>query len=170
LALEDIYTTENTESTEKLDRIFPNLCVLCALNNPTLKRETANVDTEKPNRDALTEKIIGCAIEVHRNLGPGLLESTYEQCLARELSLNQFQFRLQTPIPVQYKGIHLDCGYRIDVWVEGQVILELKSVDKISAIHEAQLLTYMKLATVSKGLLINFNVKRLADGIRRFRI
>ncbi len=122
------------------------------------------------SRDALTEKIIGCAIEVHRALGPGLLESAYEQCLARELSLNDVQFRLQVPIPVEYKGLHLDCGYRIDVLVDEQVILELKSVERILAIHEAQLLTYMKLATVDKGLLINFNVKRLVDGIRRFRL
>ncbi len=128
------------------------------------------MDTDKANRDALTEKIIGAAIEVHRTLGPGLLESTYEQCLARELSLNDIPFRLQVPIPVEYKGIHLDCGYRIDVMVDEQVILELKSVDKISSIHEAQLLTYMKLATISTGLLINFNVKRLADGIKRFRL
>jgi GxxExxY protein len=128
------------------------------------------VYSQKSNRDALTEKIIGCAIEVHRALGPGLLESAYEQCLARELSLNDVQFRLQVPIPVEYKGVHLDCGYRIDVLVDEQVILELKSVERILAIHEAQLLTYMKLATVDKGLLINFNVKRLVDGIRRFRL
>jgi GxxExxY protein len=120
--------------------------------------------------DALTERIIGCAIEVHRSFGPGLLESAYEQCLARELSLNDVQFRLQVPVPVEYKGVHLDCGYRIDVLVGDQVILELKSVERILAIYEAQLLTYMKLAHVGKGLLINFNVKRLVDGIRRFRI
>jgi GxxExxY protein len=122
------------------------------------------------DRDALTGKIIGCAIEVHRALGPGLLESAYEQCLARELSLNNVQFRLQVPIPIEYKGVFLDCGYRIDALVDEQVILELKSVEKIVPIHEAQLLTYMKLAAVSKGLLINFNVKRLVDGIRRFRL
>jgi GxxExxY protein len=122
------------------------------------------------SRDTLTEKIIGCAIEVHRALGPGLLESAYEQCLARELSLNNVQFRLQVPIPIEYKGIFLDCGYRIDALVDEQVILELKSVEKIVPIHEAQLLTYMKLAAISKGLLINFNVKRLVDGIRRFRL
>jgi GxxExxY protein len=125
---------------------------------------------QSPNRDALTEKIIGCAIEVHRELGPGLLESAYEQCLARELSLNDVPFRLQVPIPVEYKGLHLDCGYRIDVLVDEQVILELKSVERTLALHEAQLLTYMKLATIGKGLLINFNVKRLVDGIRRFRL
>ena len=128
------------------------------------------METPRSQRDSLTEKIIGCAIEVHRTLGPGLLESAYEQCLARELSLNDVPFRLQVPLPVEYKGIHLDCGYRIDVLVDEQVILELKSVDRILAIHEAQLLTYMKLANVGKGLLINFNVKRLVDGVKRFRI
>ena len=122
------------------------------------------------DRDALTEKIIGCAIEVHRAFGPGLLESAYEHCLARELSLNNIPFRIQVPIPVEYKGANLDCGYRIDVLVGGQVILELKSVERILAIHEAQLLTYMKLANMSVGLLINFNVRRLVDGIKRFRL
>jgi GxxExxY protein len=140
--------------------------------NPGIKmlRKISNVGTHDLYRDALTEKIIGCAIEVHRALGPGLLESTYEQCLARELSLNDVPFRLQVPIPVEYKGLHLDCGYRIDVLVNDQVILELKSVERTLALHEAQLLTYMKLAVIEKGLLINFNVKRLVDGIRRFRI
>jgi GxxExxY protein len=122
------------------------------------------------DRDTLTEKIIGCAIEVHRAFGPGLLESAYEHCLARELSLNNIPFRIQVPIPVEYKGAVLDCGYRIDVLVDEQVILELKSVEKLLAIHEAQLLTYMKLANLSIGLLINFNVRRLVEGIRRFRL
>jgi GxxExxY protein len=128
------------------------------------------IEVEGMDRDVLTEKVIGCAIEVHRALGPGLLESTYEQCLARELSLNGLPFRLQAAIPVEYKGVNLDCGYRIDVLVDDQVILELKSVERILAIHEAQLLTYMKLANIGLGLLINFNVRRLADGIRRFRL
>jgi GxxExxY protein len=128
------------------------------------------LDLQLTERDALTERIIGCAIEVHRTLGPGLLESAYEQCLARELSLNELHFRLQVPVPVEYKGVHLDCGYRIDVLVDEQVILELKSLERVLAIHEAQLLTYMKLAKVGKGLLINFNVRRLVDGIRRFRL
>jgi GxxExxY protein len=128
------------------------------------------LDLQRAETDALTEKIIGCAIEVHRTLGPGLLESAYEQCLARELSLQEVVFRLQVPVAVEYKGVHVDCGYRIDVLVDEQVILELKSVERILAIHEAQLLTYMKLAAGSKGLLINFNVRRLVDGIRRFRL
>jgi GxxExxY protein len=121
-------------------------------------------------RDPLTEKIIGCAIEVHRTLGPGLLESTYEQCLAHELALNAIPFRLQVPVPVEYKGVHLECGYRIDILIDGQVVLELKSVENLARIHEAQLLTYMRLAKLETGLLINFNVSRLVDGIKRFKL
>lgn len=121
-------------------------------------------------RDPLTEVIIGCAVEVHRQLGPGLLESAYEQCLAHELTLAGVPFQMQVPIPVQYKDIHLDCGYRIDILVAEQVLLELKSVEKMTGLHEAQLLTYMKLADISRGLLINFNAPRLVDGIQRFKI
>jgi GxxExxY protein len=105
---------------------------------------------------------------VHRELGPGLLESAYEQCLAHELRRSDIQFRLQHPQPVQYKGIRLECGYRIDLLVENKLILELKSVDQLKGIHEAQLLTYMKLADVKIGLLINFNVAKLSDSIKRF--
>jgi GxxExxY protein len=118
--------------------------------------------------DALSNRVIGCAIEVHRALGPGLLETTYEQCLAHELKQNGMAFKLQCPLPVEYKEVRLDCGYRIDVLVEDVLILELKNVEKIMAIHEAQLLTYMKLARIKTGLLINFNVRRLRDGIKRF--
>ena len=118
--------------------------------------------------DDLSNRVIGCAIEVHRHLGPGLLESAYEQCLAHELNLNGITFQLQYPQPVQYKDIQLDCGYRIDIFVSGQLILELKSVEEIKRIHEAQLLTYMKLAEVKVGLLINFNVRTLKDGLKRF--
>ena len=116
----------------------------------------------------LSNRVIGCAIEVHRELGPGLLESTYEQCLAHELKLNGISFRLQHPLPVEYKGLRLDCGYRVDVLVEDEIILELKSVDQLAGIHEAQLLTYMKLAGIKQGFLINFNVKRLKDGLKSF--
>jgi len=118
--------------------------------------------------DDLSHRVIGCAIEVHRVLGPGLLESAYEQCLAHELAQNNIRFQLQHPQPVEYKGFRLDCGYRIDLLVEDLLILELKSVDKLTTIHEAQLLTYMKLAGVNTGLLINFNVTKLKDGIKRF--
>ena len=116
----------------------------------------------------LSNRVIGCAIEVHSLLGPGLLESTYEQCLAHELKINEINFRLQHPIPVVYKGIRLDCGYRVDVLVEDEIILELKSVEKLAGIHEAQLLSYMKLAGIHQGFLINFNVKRLKDGLKSF--
>ncbi|HRY48658.1 MAG TPA: GxxExxY protein [Candidatus Paceibacterota bacterium] len=121
-------------------------------------------------KDPFTAQVIGCAIEVHRELGPGLLESTYEQCLAHELDLNHISFILQPPMPVRDKGVLLDCGYRMDVLVENRLILELKAVDEVKGIHEAQLLTYMKLSSIRTGLLINFNVPRLSDGIRRFRI
>ena len=121
-------------------------------------------------RDNLTERIIGCAIEVHRELGPGLLESTYEQCLAREFSLQGIRYRLQSPQSVEYKGILIDCGYKLDVVVEDQVILELKSVAELAPIFDAQILTYMKLSSISTGLLINFNVKLLKDGLKRFKL
>jgi GxxExxY protein len=116
----------------------------------------------------LSHRVIGCAIEVHRVLGPGLLESTYEQCLAHELSRERIGFRLQQPLPVDYKGIRLECGYRVDAIVENEIILELKSVEQVLGIHEAQLLTYMKLAGIRQGFLINFNVKRLKDGLKSF--
>jgi len=118
--------------------------------------------------DDLSNRVIGCAIEVHRHLGPGLLESAYEQCLAHELNRSGMTFQLQHPQPVQYKDIRLDCGYRIDILVENELIVELKSVEEIKGIHEAQRLTYMKLAGVKIGLLINFNHIKLKDGIQRF--
>jgi len=123
--------------------------------------------SDKQESDRLSYQVIGCAIEVHRNLGPGLLESTYEQCLAHELSLSEIPFQLKVPLPVEYKGLRLDCGYRVDVLVGDRLILELKSVDQLTGIHTAQLLTYMKLAKKPVGLLINFNVEVLKDGIQR---
>jgi len=116
----------------------------------------------------LTHKIIGAAIEVHRQLGPGLLESAYEECLARDLSLRGLSFERQKPIPVIYKGVKLECGYRIDLLVEHQIVLELKAIDQIAAIHEAVVLTYLKLSGITVGLLINFHVAVLKDGIRRY--
>jgi GxxExxY protein len=118
--------------------------------------------------EELSHRVIGCAIEVHRRLGPGLLESAYEQCLAHELKRNEIQFDQQRPQPIRYKGTQLDCGYRIDLLVEDTLLLELKSVNQLKGIHEAQLLTYMKLAGIKTGLLINFNVTKLKDGIKRF--
>ena len=117
--------------------------------------------------DELSNRVIGCAIEVHRHLGPGLLESAYEQCLAIELAANGIAFKLQSELHVEYKGKNVDCGYRIYVLVDDELILELKSVEKSLPIHEAQLLTYMKLAGIRTGLLINFNVTLLKDGIKR---
>ena len=117
--------------------------------------------------DGLSNRVIGCAIEVHKLLGPGLLESTYEQCLAHELTLQNIPFKLQHPIGVEYKGVRIDCGYRLDMVIENAIIIELKSVDRFHPIHKAQLLTYMKLSGINIGLLINFNVKILKDGIKR---
>ena len=117
--------------------------------------------------EELSNRVIGLAIEVHRNLGPGLLESTYEQCLASELADAGIPFKIQVPLPVRYKVKQIDCGYRVDVLVNDALILELKSVDKLLPIHEAQLLTYMKLGDIKVGLLINFNVQLLRDGIKR---
>jgi GxxExxY protein len=118
--------------------------------------------------DELSSRVLGCAIEVHRELGPGLLESTYEQCLAYELIQAGIPFKIQQPIPVSYKEIKLECGYRLDLFVDDRLIIELKSVEQVLKIHEAQLLTYMKLANVRIGLLINFNVQMLKKGIKRF--
>ena len=117
--------------------------------------------------EELTEQIIGAAIEVHKQLGPGLLESAYEECLCHELHLRGLHFERQTPLPVEYKGIKLDCGYRIDVVVEDAVVLELKTVDKVLPVHEAQLLTYLKLTGKKVGFIINFNVAVLTHGIVR---
>ena len=118
--------------------------------------------------DSLSNRVIGCAIEVHRELGTGLLESAYEQCLAHELKLGGIQFDRQKNLPVEYKGQKIDCGYRIDLLVEGQLILELKCVDALTSVHQAQLMTYMKLAKIKTGFLINFNVSLLKNGLKRF--
>ena len=115
----------------------------------------------------LTGKVIGAAIEVHKFLGPGLLESTYEKCLCRELELKKFFFERQKELPVEYKGVKLDCGYRLDILVENRLIVELKACESLQPIHEAQLLTYLKLTGIKVGLLLNFNVPVLKEGIRR---
>lgn len=118
---------------------------------------------------SLTGTIIGAAIEVHRTLGPGLLESTYEACLIYELRLRKLKVEHQKSMPVFYKDVMLDCGYRVDLVVENEVIIEIKAVSTIAPIHEAQLLSYLKLSDCKVGLLINFNVKILKDGIHRFK-
>jgi GxxExxY protein len=118
------------------------------------------------NRE-LTHEIIGSAIEVHKVLGPGLLESAYELCMAHELTLRGLRFEKQKPIPVVYKGVKLEGGYRIDLYVEGKIVVELKAIDKLAPIHDATLLTYLRLSESKIGLIINFNVHVLKYGIRR---
>jgi len=118
--------------------------------------------------DPLSKEIIGCAIEVHKLLGPGLLESAYEECLVYELLNKSYQIDRQKPIPVMYKNIRLDCGYRLDLLVEKRIIVELKSIDEITLVHEAQILTYMRFSNIKIGLLINFNVTLLKNGLKRF--
>lgn len=115
----------------------------------------------------LSGSIIACAIEVHKTLGPGLLESAYEVCLCHELELHNIPFERQVDLPIEYKNVRLDCGYRLDVLVANRVIVELKSVEAITSIHKAQLLTYLKLQDCWLGLLVNFNVARLVDGVTR---
>jgi GxxExxY protein len=128
---------------------------------------THHGDTEARSKllhEKLTEQVIGAAIEVHRELGPGLLESAYEQCLCHEPHLRNLEFERQVPLPVQYKGVSLDCGYRIDLVVDDALILELKCIEHILPVHEAQLLTYLKLTQKHVGLILNFNVAVLTRG------
>jgi GxxExxY protein len=134
-----VITTELTESTERSEMI----------------------------NEELTEKVIGALIEVHKHTGPGLLESKYQHCLYHELKLRGLHYDHEVKLPVIYKGVRIECGYRLDVVVEDLVLIELKSVDKIIPIHEAQLLTHMKLGGYRVGLLANFNVKLMIDGITR---
>ncbi|MBC7953587.1 MAG: GxxExxY protein [Rhodospirillaceae bacterium] len=122
----------------------------------------------QPLRDPLTDRIIGCAIEVHRTLGPGLLESAYEECLCYELAQSGITFRRQVPLPVVYKEVKLDCGYRMDVVVDERVVVVLKTVERLAPVHDAQILTYLRLSAYPVGLLMNFNVPVLKDGVKRF--
>ena len=119
-------------------------------------------------KEDLTARIIEAAIETHKELGPGLLEGVYEECLCRELADRDLPFERQKELPILYKGSELDAGFRLDIIVQGEVILELKAVETLTRLHEAQLLTYMRLSGISIGLLINFNVELLKNGIRRF--
>jgi len=120
------------------------------------------------NPDPLVEKVIGCSIQVHRALGPGLLESAYRHCLCEEFTSQEVPFRSEVPVPVLYKGAQLECGYRADLVVDGRLLLELKAVDGVLPIHHAQVLTYLKLLGLKQGLLVNFNEKRLVDGLKNF--
>jgi GxxExxY protein len=127
----------------------------------------AHSTEEKAKANELSKLVIGAAIEVHRTLGPGLLESAYEKCLCRELTIRGIPFQRQAPLPLVYKGLEIDCTYRLDIFVGERVVLELKSVEKLDPIHEAQLLTYLRLSHLWLGVLMNFNVPVLKDGIRR---
>ncbi|MBK9216513.1 MAG: GxxExxY protein [Chloracidobacterium sp.] len=129
--------------------------------------ELLRSDTQYDRMNRLTERIIGCAIEVHRGIGPGLLESAYERCLCYELAQNGLRFRRQVSLPVVYKGVELDCGYVLDIIVEDTIILELKAVDRLISIHEAQLLSYLRMLNMRVGLLLNFHSAVLKDGIKR---
>ncbi len=118
-------------------------------------------------RDSLTQKVIGCAIEVHRELGPGLLESGYEKCLLHELVQAGFAVQSQVALPIRYKSVIVDAGYRLDLVVNQRLVVELKAVDRLQPIHTAQVITYLKLSGIKTGLLINFNVQKLIDGVKR---
>ncbi len=124
-------------------------------------------DAETQRVNEITERIIGCAIEVHRHLGPGLLESAYEECTCHEITQAGLRVQRQVPLPVTYKQIVLDCGYRMDAVVESAVIVEFKTVERLLPVHEAQLLSYLKLSGLGVGLLINFHVPVLKDGLKR---
>lgn len=132
-----------------------------------LETEFNHRDTETQRLNQVTERIIGCAINVHRALGPGLLESAYEECLCFELSQSGLIFQRQVALPIVYKTIKLDCGYRMDLVVEDTVIVEIKAVEKIIPVHEAQLLSYLKLANKPIGLILNFHVSVLKSGIKK---
>jgi GxxExxY protein len=133
----------------------------------SLTTESQRHREDEEQKDPRTSPIIGAAIEVHRQLGPGLLESVYEECLCHELYLRGLAFERQVALPVSYKGLQLDCGYKIDLIVEREVVVELKAVEKILPIHEAQLLTYLKISGKRVGLIINFDVPLLTRGIIR---
>jgi|ERR1017187_1217758 GxxExxY protein len=137
------------------------------MNERTFTAENAEIAEAEKDTNELTELVIGAAIDVHRALGPGLLESTYEMCLCHELTLRKIPFERQKAIPVTYKGIKLDCGYRADMVVDQILLVEIKSVDSLPPIYDAQLLTYLKLGGWKVGLMINFNVELLKHGIRR---
>ena len=121
-------------------------------------------------KDFLTQQVIGCAIEVHKQLGPGLLESSYEACLMHELKSQNIYAKNQVCLPINYKDELINTGYRLDILIPDKLIIELKAVDKLAPIHTAQMITYLKLSNIKTGLLINFNVKKLTDGIKRISI
>lgn len=134
-----------------------------------MNREDGRMGRKSPVQDTLSETVIGAALDVHTMLGAGLLESAYEECLCHELTLRRIGFSRQASLPLDYKGIRLDCGYRIDILIPNALIVEIKSVDKLLPVHQAQLITYLRLTGISTGLLINFNVPHLRQGIRRLK-
>lgn len=140
------------------------------LNHPRANALLENTEDTESRDSLVTGEIIGAAIEVHNALGPGLLESAYEACLLHELQLRKLRVESQKELPIFYKDVMLDCGYRVDLIVENQVIVELKSVTNIMDVHRAQLLSYLKLSGKEFGLLINFNVILLKEGITRYRV
>ena len=142
-------------------------CVINAINIKKFTTETTEIAEIIEELNKITKTIIGAAIAVHKELGPGLLESAYEACLAYELTERGLIVERQKALPVKYKEVNLDCGYRIDLLVDGKIIIELKAVQKIEPVFEAQLLSYLKLSGCKVGLLINFNAKMLKNGIRR---
>ena len=152
-----------------LSQLFKSGAYMDLLTTRSLRSLEGTESTEEES-NTLTGKIIGAAIDIHRALGPGLLESAYEACLIYELRLRKLKVESQKPIPIFYKVVMLDCGYRVDLVVEGQVIVEIKSVSNLVPIHESQLLSYLKLSDCKIGLLINFNVKYLKEGIRRMKL
>ena len=137
------------------------------MNHRGAEAQRKNLVVMQEPQDPLTQQVIGAAIEVHRALGPGLLESAYEECLCRELGLRDIPFQRQVPLPIAYKGVTLECGYRMDLVVPERLVIEIKTVEKILSVHEAQLLTYLKLSGIKTGLLINFHTAMIKDGIRR---
>jgi len=155
------FTAENAESAEA---VLCGLGGLCGENGAITAENAENAEMEL---NEVTDQIIGAAIDVHRALGPGLLESAYETCLVHELARRGLRFDRQKPLGVAYKGIQIDCGYRVDLLVEGRVIVEIKAVARLEPIHEAQLLSYLKLSGHHTGLLLNFNVRQLTTGLRR---
>lgn len=138
----------------------------CLCDKPGFMQNTSQ-ETQKQKINELSGKVIGACIEIHRELGPGLLEGAYEECLAYELTKAGLRFARQKPLPIRYKEVQLDCGYRLDFVVEHVLILELKTVNELQPIHDAQLLTYLKLDKKPLGLLINFNVPTLTKGVKR---
>ena len=150
LSRADLRLTTETQSTQRLHR-----------------EENRKPGLMNPAINRLTHEVIGASIEVHRKLGPGLLELAYKECLCRELMLRGIPFERERPLPLEYKGIRLECGYRVDILVDGIVAVEIKAVEALAPIHDAQLLTYLRLGGWRVGLLINFNVVVLKDGIHR---